>query len=196
MIGAIAAPVLSALIPQVQAPSIDTITYTGVVSSVIATRSPVSLDRYWTNVLSPKSSFGGVFRLDLLNDSLGHPGVKLLNFCTHIRDRGESGMLNWSKEKIEQTYLKDYTSLFGDRIEPEWTHTSRIPHYSPVFVHGYTNPAVMHPSLSNLFIAGNHRTFPVLATTGSALGAGIDAARAAMGSRSLKVGEIEDDEAA
>ena len=195
-IGAVAAPILSRLTPDVDEPSIDQIAYTGVISTVIATRSPVSIDRYWTNILRPKSSFGGVFRLDLLNDSLGHPGVKLLNFCTHVRDRSDGAMLNWSEDEIEATYLKDYADLFGDRIEPEWTHTSRIPHYSPVFVHGYQNPAVRHPKLSNLFLAGNHRTFPVLATTGSAMGSGIEAARAAMNSRALKVGVIGDDEAA
>ena len=195
-IGAIAAPILSNLSRGVEAPSIDKIAYTGVISSVIATRSPVSVDRYWTNILRPKSSFGGVFRLDLLNDSLGHPGVKLLNFCTHVRDRSEGGMLNWTEAQIEDTYLKDYRELFGDQIEPEWSHTSRISHYSPVFVHGYANPAVTHPKLSNLFLAGNHRTFPVLATTGSAMGSGIEAARAAMDSRALKVGAIGDDEAA
>lgn len=105
-------------------------------------------------------------------------------------------MLSWTEAQIEDTYLKDYRELFGDQIEPEWSHTSRISHYSPVFVHGYANPAVTHPKLSNLFLAGNHRTFPVLATTGSAMGSGIEAARAAMDSRALKVGAIGDDEAA
>ena len=195
-IGAIAAPILSALNPERPDPSVDDIAYTGVISSVVATRSPVSLDRYWTNILRPMSSFGGVFRLDLLNDSLGHPGVKLLNFCTHVRDRSDGAMLNWDESKIEARYLEDYATLFGERIEPEWAHTSRIPHYSPVFVHGYTNPPVEHPRLPNLFMAGNHRTFPVLATTGSAMGSGIEAARAALASRALKVGEIGDDEAA
>ena len=195
-IGAIAAPILKQLTPNIRAPSIDAIAYTGVISSVIATRSSVSVDRYWTNVLRPRSSFGGIFRLDLLNDSLGHPGVKLLNFCTHVRDRSPGSMLHWTEDEIETTYLRDYAALFGDRIEPEWSHTSRISHYSPVFVHGYSNPAVTHPKLSNLFLAGNHRTFPVLATTGSAMGSGIEAARAAINSRALKVGMLGDDEAA
>ena len=170
------------------------IAYTGVISSVIATRSRL-VDRY-----GPTScdlvQLRRHLRLDLLNDSLGHPGVKLLNFCTHVRDRSPGSMLHWTEDEIETTYLRDYAALFGDRIEPEWSHTSRISHYSPVFVHGYTNPAVTHPKLSNLFLAGNHRTFPVLATTGSAMGSGIEAARAAINSRALKVGMLGDDEAA
>ena len=105
-------------------------------------------------------------------------------------------MLHWTEDEIETTYLRDYAALFGDRFEPEWSHTSRISHYSPVFVHGYSNPAVTPPKLSNLFLAGNHRTFPVLATTGSAIGSGIEAARAAINSRALKVGMLGDDEAA
>ena len=33
-------------------------------------------------------------------------------------------MLNWTEAQIEDTYLKDYRELFGDQIEPEWSHTS------------------------------------------------------------------------
>ena len=195
-IAALAPPILTKLMPSVRSSHLQQIEYTGVVSSVVATRSPVTIDRYWTNVLRPLSSFGGVFRLDLLNDSLGHPGVKLLNFCTHVRTRSEASMLRWPESKIVQQYLADYEALFGEQIEPDWTHTSRITHYSPVFVDGYRNPDVTHPKLENLFLAGNHRTFPVLATTGSAMGSGHEAAAAALASRALKIGQVGDGEAA
>jgi hypothetical protein len=81
-------------------------------------------------------------------------------------------------------------------MEPEWIHTSRIPMYSPVFVNGYTNPPVQHRLLSNLFLAGNHRTFPVLATTGSAMGSGVEAAAAVLSSPGSNLTEVKDTEAA
>jgi len=196
VIGALAPPLLERLTGEVSDPHLSAIQYTGVVSTVMATRQDVPLDRYWTNFLRPNMSFGGIFRLDLLNDSLGHPGMKLLNFCTHVRDRSDHSMLRWDPEKIEHTYRTDFEQCFSMKLEPEWAHTSRIPYYSPVFVDGYTNPQVTHGRLQNLFLAGNHRTFPVLATTGSAMGAGMEAAEAAIQLLARTPRAVEDTEAA
>lgn len=191
-VAAIPPPVLNALAPEVRSPALDAIQYTGVVSTVVATRTPVPLDRYWTNFLRPTYSFGGIFRLDLLNDSLGHPGVKLLNFCTHVAPRNKAhSMLSWDPSTIEDRYLSDFKTRFGVTIRPEWIHTSRIPLYSPVFVHGYQNPPVRHERLLNLFLAGNYRTFPVLATTGSAMGSGVEAAYAVLNSDGANLRAIE-----
>lgn len=191
-VAAIPPPVLCRLAPEAATPALTAIDYTGVVSTVIATRTPVPIDRYWTNFLRPAHSFGGIFRLDLLNDSLGHPGVKLLNFCTHIAPtHKERSMLTWDPEAIEARYMDDFAARFGVRIQPEWTHTSRISLYSPVFVNGYQNPPVQHSQLANLFLAGNHRTFPVLATTGSAMGSGVEAAHAILSSDGARLRAIE-----
>ena len=191
-VAAIPPPVLCKLAEACSTPELQAIQYTGVVSTVIATRTHVPLDRYWTNFLRPTYSFGGIFRLDLLNDSLGHPGVKLLNFCTHIAPQAkERSMLAWEPATIERQYMADFADRFGVEIEPEWCHTSRIGLYSPVFVHGYTNPPVQHTRLPNVFLAGNHRTFPVLATTGSAMGSGVEAAYAILSSDGANLRAIE-----
>ena len=195
-IAAIAPPILRRLTQDTPDAELDAIDYTGVVSTVVATRDDVPLDRYWTNFIQPTTSFGGIFRLDLLNDSLGHPGMRLLNFCTHVRDRVQGSMLEWSPADIEARYLADFETRFGVSLNPEWAHTSRIPFYSPVFVNGYRNPPVTHGRLRNLFLAGNHRTFPVLATTGSAMGSGAEAARAALSSRFMALTALGDTEAA
>ncbi len=196
VVAAIAPPILSKLTKPVNDKAIDDIQYSGVISTVFATRDEVPLDRYWTNFVRPLESFGGIFRLDLLNESLGQPGVRLLNFCTHIRDRSAGSMLHWNESKIEARYLNDFEARFGVRFKPEWAHTSRIPFYSPIFADGYENPPVTHRQLGNLFLAGNHRTFPVLATTGSAMGSGAEAAQAALSSRHLILGAVGDTEAA
>jgi protoporphyrinogen oxidase len=196
VVGALAPPLLERLTGDVSDPQLSSIQYTGVVSTVMATRQDIPLDRYWTNFLRPNMSFGGIFRLDLLNDSLGHPGMKLLNFCTHVRDRGDRSMLRWEPEEIEQTYRTDFERCFSIQLDPEWSHTSRVPYYSPVFVDGYTNPPVTHCQLRNLFLAGNHRTFPVLATTGSAMGSGMEAAEAAIQLLAKTPRAVEDTEAA
>jgi protoporphyrinogen oxidase len=195
VVAALAPPVLCRLTPDAPDPHLSSIDYSGVVSTVIATHQHVPLDRYWTNFIRPTWSFGGIFRLDLLNESLGHPGVKLLNFCTHVR-QGKGSFLHLNAADIEERYISDFETRFGIRMEPEWIHTSRIPMYSPVFVNGYTNPPVQHRLLSNLFLAGNHRTFPVLATTGSAMGSGVEAAAAVLSSPGSNLTEVKDTEAA
>jgi len=196
VVGALAPPLLEKLTGDASDPALASIQYTGVISTVMATRQEVPLDSYWTNFIRPNMSFGGIFRLDLLNDSLGHPGVRVLNFCTHIRDRGDGSMLRWEHEQIERTYIKDFQRRFGLELQPEWMHTSQIPYYSPVFVDGYTNPPVRHGVLKNLFLAGNHRTFPVLATTGSAMGSGMEAAQATCDLLATTPRSVEDTEAA
>jgi hypothetical protein len=194
-LGALAPPLMSGLMPEPD-PNIDSIEYTGVISTVLATRKEVPIDRYWTNFLEPYRSFGGIFRLDLLNNTLGHPGMRVLNFCTHIKDRGPGSMLRCEPAEIESRYMADFEDCFGIKLEPEWTHTSRIPFYSPVFVSGYTNPPVRSSRLQNLFFAGNHRTFPVLATTGSAMGSGWEAAAEIIRTLAVTPKQVEDIEAA
>jgi len=50
---------------------------------------------------------------------------------------------------------------------------------------------VRHSRMANLFLAGNHRTFPVLATTGSAMGSGVEAAYAVLSSDGANLRAIE-----
>jgi hypothetical protein len=52
--------------------------------------------------------------------------------------------------------------------------------YSPVFLRGYRNPPVRSESWPNVFFAGNYRTFPSIASTGTALQSGLDAAASAL----------------
>jgi protoporphyrinogen oxidase len=195
VLGALAPPLMSKLMPSAD-PNIDSIEYTGVISTVLATRQEVPIERYWTNFLQPYRSFGGIFRLDLLNNTLGHPGMRVLNFCTHIKDRGPGSMLRCEPNEIEAQYLTDFEKCFGMKLKPEWVHTSRIPYYSPVFVSGYTNPPVQSDELNNVFFAGNHRTFPVLATTGSAMGSGWEAAASILRTLAVTPKQVEDIEAA
>jgi len=178
VVSSIAPPIFMRLMPEYPDTRISTIRYTGVVSTVLATHQDVPIDGYWTNFLQPYYSFGGIFRLDVLNDTLGHPGDRILNFCTHVSDRGEGAFLTKKPEAIEARYIADFQTRFGMTLKPEWSHTSRVPYYSPVFLRGYTNPPVQSPVLSNLYFAGNYRTFPVLATTGSAMGSGWEAGAA------------------
>ena len=50
--------------------------------------------------------------------------------------------------------------------------------YSPVFDRGYRNPPVRSATWRNVYFAGNYRTFPSIASTGTALASGLTAGAA------------------
>ena len=116
-------------------------------------------------------------RLESLNPSIGAPGDACINFVTHLPDRKHSAY-GRSDEELISGYLDDFRRLFGFDLEPFWTHLTRLPMYSPVFRLGYRNPPVNSTSFRNVYFAGNYRTFPSIASTGTALGSGVDAAAA------------------
>jgi hypothetical protein len=47
--------------------------------------------------------------------------------------------------------------------------------YAPIFERGYRNPPVQSSTFANLYFAGNYRTHPSIASTGTALGSGLEA---------------------
>ena len=47
-----------------------------------------------------------------------------------------------------------------------------------MFHRGYRNPPVKSSTWNNAYFAGNYRSFPSIASTGTALGSGLDAAHA------------------
>lgn len=170
-------PLLVGMVPALAASPLADIRYSGVVSCVVATRQAVPLTHYWTNFLRPFYSFGGIFRLDLLNGSLGMPGDALLNFATHVGDPGAPSLLSRGEDEIVAAYLSDFQRRFGVALTPRWAQVSRIRHYSPIFVRAYRNPPIRVPELGNLYLAGNYRTCPTLASTGTAIASGLQCAR-------------------
>jgi uncharacterized protein with NAD-binding domain and iron-sulfur cluster len=55
-------------------------------------------------------------------------------------------------------------------------HLSRIPLYSPIFTRNYRNPPPRSTTFSNVHFAGNYRTHPSVASTGTALQSGLECA--------------------
>jgi hypothetical protein len=51
---------------------------------------------------------------------------------------------------------------------------ARVPMYSPILGRSFRNPPVRSRSWSNVYFAGNYRTFPSIVSTGTALGSGVD----------------------
>ncbi len=105
---------------------------------------------------------------------------------THVPSRDHE-FFHRSDARLIDGYLDDFRRIFGFDLQPFWSHLTRLPMYSPVFLRGYRNPPLRSVSYRNLYFAGNYRTFPSIASTGTALDSGLQAAAALLedhGSRS------------
>jgi protoporphyrinogen oxidase len=169
--------VYAALVPAGAAPEVESIRYTAVVSAICATRQEVEPDFYWLNLTSLDSSACGIFRLDSLNPTIGAPGEACLNLMTHVPSRHDAFFRRGDDELIEG-YSRDFERVLGAKLEPAWWRIARLPMYSPIFTRDFRNPPVRSVRFENVWFAGNYRTFPSVASTGTALRSGLEAAQA------------------
>jgi protoporphyrinogen oxidase len=183
-VSALPAEVYMRSAPADATPHLADIRSTALLSAVCATRQRVRPDFYWLNLLEAKAGFQscGIFLLSSLNPTIGAPGETCVNFVTHLGRRDHPLFLR-SEEEILAGYRQDFRRLFGCELEAEWVHLSRVASYSPVFHRGYRNPPVRSASFSNVYFAGNYRTFPSIASTGTALESGFEAAREILADR-------------
>jgi protoporphyrinogen oxidase len=165
------------LLPEDASPQLASIKYTGLISAVCAAPAMDLPPFYWMNLSSLRSTACAIFRLDALNPSIGHPGEMCLNFVTHLRGR-DRPLFTLPQDELVTRYLDDFERVFGQRLSFSWIQVSRVPMYSPIFVAGFRNPPVRSITWDNLYFAGNYRTFPSVASTGTALASGVEAARA------------------
>ena len=163
--------------PEERTSDFATIRYTAIVSAICATRQRIDPDFYWMNLATLDRSACGIFRLESLNPTIGSPGDACINFVTHVPSRSDA-FFRRSDEELWAGYRDDFRAVFGFELEPFWTHLARLPLYSPVFHRGYRNPPVRSTTWSNVWFAGNYRTFPSIASTGTALASGLEAAEA------------------
>jgi hypothetical protein len=83
-----------------------------------------------------------------------------------------------AEDELRKCYDADFSRVFGRPLAPAWTHLTRVGMYAPIFDRGYRNPPVRSSTFANLYSAGNYRTHPSIASTGTALGSGLEAGRA------------------
>lgn len=165
------------LAPGDASPDLAQIRYSAMISLVCSTRSSVSPDFYWMNLASLDHTACGIFVLSSLNPTIGEPNEHCINFVTHLRDRG-APLLRRSDEEILGAYAEDYRRIFARELDPAWYHVARIPMYAPAFVRGYRNPPVRSATHANVYFAGNYCSHPTVASTGTAIASGFQAARA------------------
>src|SRR5206468_12960097 len=108
------------------------------------------------------------------------PGDTCVNFVTHLGGR-DRALFTEPDERLLERYREDFRAVFGFDLTPYWTHIARVPMYSPVFVRQFRNPPVHSTTWTNVYFAGNYRTFPSIGSTGTALRSGLEAGDAVLG---------------
>lgn len=177
VVSTIPSEVYMGIVPEDATPEMARIRYTALVSVVCASKKAVSPDFYWMNLASLDRAACGIFLLNSLNPTIGEPGGSVVNFVTHLNSRDRAFFAKSDFELLEG-YMNDFREIFGFDLDPYWTHIARIPMYSPVFTTGYRNPPPRSTTYSNVYFAGNYRTFPSIVSTGTALRSGLDTANA------------------
>jgi protoporphyrinogen oxidase len=158
-------------------PHLAGIRYTALISFVCATRQRVTPDFYWMNLASLDHHACGIFQLSALNPSIGAPDESCINFVNHVASRAEP-LFARSDQELLHAYGEDFRRVFGLELDPLWYRVSRVPMYAPTFLRGYRNPPVRSTSHPNLYFAGGYRSHPTIASTGTAIASGFEAARA------------------
>jgi protoporphyrinogen oxidase len=152
--------------------TLGAVRYTALVSAVCATRQRINPDFYWLNLTSLNHSACGIFLLSSLNSTIGAAGETCVNFVTHLNSR-DCAFFKLGDDELIEAYTRDLEAVLGCSLEPSWVRIARVPMYSPIFHRGYRNPPVQSARFTNMYFAGNYRTFPSVASTGTALYSGL-----------------------
>lgn len=176
-VNTIPTPALKVLLPEEDSPGLREIEYTALTSVICATPQRLEPDFYWMNLVSLDRAASGLFRLESLNPTLGNTGESYLNFVTHTRSRAMP-FFGQPEDDLRAQYGADFQAVFGEPLRARWTQVNRIAMYSPVFFRDYRNPPLSSTRFSNLWFAGNYRTFPSVVSTGTALRSGLETAQA------------------
>jgi protoporphyrinogen oxidase len=177
-ISSVAPPAYLRMLPDDRTPTLADIRYTALVSAVCAAPRLPLPPFYWLNLSGRHSSACAMFRLDALNPTIGGDRM-CINFVSHLPDARDP-VFAAADDDLMRGYLGEFARLFGQPLAPDWVHIARVPMYSPVFTRAFRNPPARSGSFSNVYFAGNYRTFPSVASTGTAMASGFDAARTLM----------------
>jgi protoporphyrinogen oxidase len=184
-VSTIPAVVYRGMLSDDETPNLASIRYTALISVVCATRQSVEPKFYWMNLASLDRTACGIFLLSALNPTIGGPGETCVNFVTHLPNR-DRPLFAMPDTELLARYFADFREVFGFALEPFWSNVTRVPMYSPIFHRSFRNMPLRSTSWSNVYFAGNYRTFPSIASTGTALQSGLESADAILRAHGLE----------
>jgi len=177
VISTVPTPLHLQVFPADETPELRKIRYTALISAVCSTLQPVAPDFYWLNLTTLDRTACAIFNLSSLNPTIGRQGETCLNFVTHLENAIDP-LFSLDETALMERYRADAREALGLDLRTRWVKVSRVKNYSPIFDRSYRNPPVRSSNIPNLYLAGNFRTYPAVASTGTALASGLEAAEA------------------
>lgn len=153
---------------------LEKIEYLDALSLILETEQKLPRELYLLSCLRPRYSFGGIFMLSSLNQTIGVRHGTIINFFTTLSPNYEY-LRSYDSDKLLAIYQRDFEKIFGFQLKPLWHHLTLIKNYSPKFLNNYQNPEI-RGKISGLYFAGNYLTYPIITSTGSAIASGERAA--------------------
>ena len=151
------------------------IEYLDALSLILETKQKLPRELYLLSCLRPRYSFGGIFMLSSLNETIGTENGSVVNFFTTLSPKHEN-LRGKTPQELLSIYQQDFQKIFGFALQPIWHHLTLIKNYSPKFLSGYEN-LNQRTGVKGLYLAGNYLTYPAITSTGSAMASGEEAAR-------------------
>ncbi len=128
---------------------------------------------YWSVMLKPSFSFGGIFNHTVLNDN-GSPEGKYLYYLFTYLDQNDP-MLMMDEADIRDVYLSDIRKIHPG-CELKWSMVFKLRYSQPIFARDYENPPIKTDT-DNLYLAGVYKEYPSPRTMDAALRSGFNTAR-------------------
>jgi protoporphyrinogen oxidase len=182
VVSTVPVPVHRRLAPSDATPELARIRYTALLSTVCAQPGGAGTEFYWLNLSSLDRTSCAIFQLSSLNPTIGRTGETCLNFVTHLASAADP-LFGVDDEELLARCRDDARAVLGLALAPNWFHVARVPLYSPIFDRDYRNPPLRSSSIGSLYYAGNYRTYPAVASTGTALASGLEASAALLADR-------------
>lgn len=155
---------------EYQNEKIKSIEYLDALSLILETDQKMPKEFYLLACLSPRYSFGGIFALSFLNETIGVKNKTVLNFFTTLTPKNDY-LRGKSADELLKIYQNDFKKIFGFTLEPIWRHLTLIKNYSPKFLTNYKNPEY-RGYIKGFYFAGNYLTYPIITSTGNAIASG------------------------
>ena len=128
---------------------------------------------YWSVMLKPAFSFGGIFNHTVLNAN-GSPEGKYLYYLFTYLDQNDP-MLMMDETNIRDVYLSDIRKIYPG-CELKWSMVFKLRYSQPIFARDYENPPIKTDT-DNLYLAGVYKEYPSPRTMDAALNSGFNTAR-------------------
>lgn len=172
VISSIAPPVLMPIcnLSETSKGILERVKYKSIISFICGSHDLVT-KVYWSVMLKPSLSFGGIFNHTVLYPDGGVDGENVYYLFTYLND--DDPLFNMKSDEIREIYLRDLRKIYPG-FKTVWDKIFKFRFSQPVFLRDYKNPPIQLED--NLFLTGVYKEYPNPRTMDSAFRSGLKTA--------------------